>query len=101
MWSRRLVGWQDGRRRPNGAEQDALRSERNGPTNRRPHIARPPLSVGGCDGDLPRADAEEVFLPADEEAVRNRDRGCDDSLAHVVFGKDFECTVELRDEDDA
>ncbi|MEQ1853703.1 MAG: hypothetical protein ABMA01_19175, partial [Chthoniobacteraceae bacterium] len=25
MWSRRLVGWQDGRRRRDGAEQDALR----------------------------------------------------------------------------
>src|SRR5437870_2138593 len=31
MWSRRLVGWQDGRRRRDGAKQDALRSRVRAP----------------------------------------------------------------------
>lgn len=64
-WSRRFVGWQDGRMRRDGADAGAHRSSarsrkgvRHGPTNRRPHITSRPPSVAGF------AEGNRGYLPA-------------------------------------
>ena len=54
----------------------------------------PPL----CFDSRLRIDAKQVLLAAQKELIIDGHRGCDDAFAHLVFRKQLETAIDLRDE---